>query len=67
MEARLHVHALAENGCLAKAGGRETSAFLTTQALTVEGEVSKSRAGEAPGVWLLSAGDRPPNPSNALE
>ena len=39
-----HVHALAENGCLAKAGGRETSAFLTTQALTVEVKVSRIKA-----------------------
>ena len=39
-----HVHALAENGYLAQAGGRETSAFLTTEALIVEGKVSKSRA-----------------------
>ena len=39
-----HVHALAEKGYLANAGGRETSAVLTTQALTVEGKVSKSKA-----------------------
>ena len=30
-------------GSEVKAGGRETSAFLTTQALIVEGKVSKSR------------------------
>ena len=38
------MHAGAENGCLAGAGGRDTLVFLTTQAPTVEDKVGKSRA-----------------------